>query len=402
MSKNISYITKLDMCSACGACVSICTKKCITFKQSSLGRLYASVNTNCINCGLCLKVCPSYTNHSEYEDFFSEEKLDVKVAKARNNNILLNGQSGGGVTAVLSFLFKTNRIDAALVCDSKKGSPIIVTNEAQLYNSQKSVYTPVTLLSILNEINKYTSVAIVGLPCHITGVTNVMRYKNNPIKYKIGLICDRQLCGTLASGILKYFGLKHNDGETIKWRDKNAGVGFDYSNAPISVWSFDKQIGIVESSVRQKLKHMFTPLRCRVCPDKFNINADIVFGDPWNIGQVDAKGSSLIIVNTQIGQELLRQSIDQDYLSVSRTCSSDELNASQHIKERRAQVAIYSRLLHNHNTSCYLLNQHNNTKINSEYLRALYCVSLFKFLELLPKSFIEYYVKRIIIRMNKK
>lgn len=56
---NITPVSDALMCSACGACKAICPKDAIVFKYSSIGRKYATVNTSCINCGLCVKVCPS-------------------------------------------------------------------------------------------------------------------------------------------------------------------------------------------------------------------------------------------------------------------------------------------------------------------------------------------------------
>ena len=403
MSKNISCVTEVDMCCACGACISVCKKKCINLKQTSIGRLYATIDSNCIDCGLCMKVCPSLNIPGRNDDFFSLDKLNILVARAQNEKVLMNAQSGGAVTTVLTMLFRTKKIDAALVVDAQECVPLVVTEESQLYASQKSVYTPLPLLIDIDKIMHYKSVAIVGLPCHLTGIVNMKKYKSIPIKYKIGLICDRNLCSTIKTGILKYFGLTINDNVIVKWRDKNAGEGYNYKNAPISVWYNNRQIGVIESKVRQKLKQAFTPLRCRCCPDKLNLNADLVFGDPWNIDTADDNGSSLIIANTSIGQDILKQSIEKGYLSVSHICTGKELNESQHILERRKQVSLYSRILNKHNTTCFVLNQHNkDRKITKEYLRALFSVMYFKFLEMQPQFFIECLVKRVITRLNKK
>lgn len=46
-------------CCGCGACVNICPKQCISFKEDTEGFLYPNVNVeDCINCNLCNKVCP--------------------------------------------------------------------------------------------------------------------------------------------------------------------------------------------------------------------------------------------------------------------------------------------------------------------------------------------------------
>lgn len=402
MRQNISCISSIKMCSSCGACISVCPKKAISFGVTSLGRMFANVDGNCVECGLCLKVCPSYILNGTYEDFFNLKKKNIVVGKACNRNFHLNGQSGGAVTAILSYLFKSRKIDAALVCNTSKGAPFIVKSEQQLKDTQKSVYTPIPMLVLLDEIRSYKSIAVVGLPCHLSGLANVLKYKPIPIKYKLGLICDRALCGAIASGIKNYYNEKKVKDIVIKYRDKLAGVGYGYSNAPISVYSSGKQIGIISSSVRQKLKQIFTAPRCLVCPDKLNVSADLVFGDPWNIKLLDENGESLIIANTQEGCDLLNQAIKNRDLVLSCKCSSADLDKSQHISQRREQVAVYSWLLSRHSNVSFLLKSHNGMKIRlQQCCRALYCIFRFRLLEILPEEIVKKYIVRIIKRMVK-
>ena len=398
MLENISRVVERKMCSACGACFSICPRNCISFRKSTIGRCSAEIDSQCVNCGLCLKVCPSVSNQSDDERFYSLDKKNILIAQSADKSVLLNSQSGGGVTAILSLLFRTQKIDAALVVDTNKCIPTIVTAESQLYKSQKSVYTPISLLTEINNLSRFKAVAVVGLPCHLTGVVNIMKYRNLPIKYKIGLICDRHLCETLATGIRKYFNLEKGNEAVVKWRDKMAGVGYNYKNAPITIWKDDKMVGIVESNIRQRLKNIFTPPSCRCCPDKLNINADVVFGDPWGLDQSSEMGSSLIIVNTWLGQELITKSIEAGCLSVIRNCTSAELNLSQHILERKDQTKLYSCILQHSNAKC----QGDSKKVSKrEYFRALLSVYLFRFFEILPKKIIELYIK-VVIKFNKK
>lgn len=46
-------------CCGCAACVQKCPKHCISFYEDEEGFLYPRIDTNnCIDCGLCEKVCP--------------------------------------------------------------------------------------------------------------------------------------------------------------------------------------------------------------------------------------------------------------------------------------------------------------------------------------------------------
>ena len=64
---NIRIVSSSYLCSACGACGVVCPKEAISFSTSSVGRLYAEVSNDCIDCGLCMKVCPSLVNKSSNE-----------------------------------------------------------------------------------------------------------------------------------------------------------------------------------------------------------------------------------------------------------------------------------------------------------------------------------------------
>lgn len=397
MNNNISVISKIKMCSSCGACASVCPKKSISFKESSIGRVYAEADSSCINCGLCLNVCPSYTCDYDFESFFRLEKYKIIVGKANNRNIHLNGQSGGAVTAILSYLFETRQIDAALVCKPDKGGrgiPYIATNSSQLIQCQKSIYTPIPLLTQLESLLAYNSVAIVGLPCHLSAMRRVLKYKKIPISYMLGLICDRTLCGGISESIREYLKCDDSQGMSIKWRDKNAS-GFSYHDAPITVTTNDGKVRVMPSRVRQQIKKYFTPPRCLVCPDKLNLSSDLVFGDPWNTHIGDSLGESLIIANTHKGYELLSCVINNKVIS-SKEYTSEQLDKSQHIKERREQINIYSRIFSLcSNEQTFLFDVKMNKKPSLvESVRALYSVVRFSFFELLPKVWVNKYIAK--------
>ena len=398
MKLNISCVSKASMCSGCGACVSICSTKSISLKESSLGRVYAIVDSNCTHCGLCVKVCPSYKSDYDFDTFFGLEKQKIIVGKAINHFLKSNGQSGGAVTAFLSYLFNEKKIDAALVCkpvESGRGVPYIATNASQLIQCQKSIYTPVSLLTQLDLLHPFKSVAIVGLPCHLSAMRRLMKIKKIPINYMLGLICDRTLCSGISDSICEYLNCGKSQSISIKWRDKSV-PGFSYHNAPISVTMHDGDLRVIPSRVRQQIKKYFTPPRCLVCPDKLNLSSDLVFGDPWNIYIEDGQGESLIIANTPKGCELLNHAVNYKIIS-SKECTSEQLDKSQHIRQRRNQVIVYSRLFslfssHKHPLLFSALSDKTISVV--EFMRALYGVVRFKVFELLPKVWVCKYVAR--------
>lgn len=373
--KNIQLVSDSYLCSNCGACSAICNKNAIDFKWSSVGRLYASINENCTNCGNCLKVCPSldyHQLHATFSDKYIGVIKNVYIGKSTNRQCFLNAQSGGVVTGILLYLFEQKQIDAAIVCQMECGriplvNPVIISDKYQLFNTQKSCYTPVPLLKILKEIKDYKSVAIVGLPCHLEGVAELQKttQRFDNIKFKVGLICDRTECNGIQEIIKDYTGF---ESFKINWRQKydKQNDKYNYQEAPIVAVSDKGEEKVLLRHYRMALKDMFTPPRCRVCWDKLNVFADITCGDPWRLPDIDKEnGESLIIVRSLLGQSVVdAMSVNGDLMR--RTIDNNAPHRSQLIEERRSLVFAYSKAFSCMPTSIssYLLSQNQDSEVD--------------------------------------
>lgn len=348
---NIQSVSDGYLCSACGACSAICPKNAVDFNITNIGRLYAKVNESCIDCGLCTKVCPSLNEPMGYDrdSRFEGDIKKVFVGKSNDEKIFQNAQSGGVATGVLAYLFERSLIDAAVVCQMKVGKTpkvesVIIESKDSLAETQKSCYTPVSLLISLQKTSKYKSVAIVGLPCHLEGVRLLQSQSHlfTNIKYKIGLICDRTLCAGIQNVVKDYVGYKEF---RIHWKQKydEKQKIYRYRNAPVVVISKTGEYTELPKHYRLGLKEMFTPPRCRVCWDKLNVFSDISLGDPWRVKNVDwQKGESLIICRTVTGDELIEKMENEGVVSI-RPMKKNVPLMSQVISERKEQVSNYSR-----------------------------------------------------------
>lgn len=417
---NITDVSLSYMCSNCGACSAICPTNAITFNFTNIGRYPAVIDEKkCISCKLCRKVCPSLDEQKIIEKFNNPFIGDIKkvlVGRCNNDNLFLNAQSGGACSATISYLFSTNKIDAAIVCEMKIGNPpkivaTIITEVQEVKNSQKSCYTPVSLLSILPEIKKFKSVAIVGLPCHIEGIESLQRLsKFSNIKYRLGLVCDRTLCNYS----MEFFGKLANFSTEFKiiWKYKLLNFKnkiYNYKEAPLTLINRNGFIKVFPNTYRFLIKDIFTPPRCWVCYDKINNFADIVFGDPWRMSNIDEiNGSSLMIVRTEIGSQLI-EDLKQAKIILMSERPIEELIKGQLINERKKQVSRFSKALQvlPHKINSYLYTQAldiNNSK--EEIQKSRQILHNFTILELKSKSYIfkkvkkhlffHYYIKKYI------
>lgn len=369
--KNIQIISDNYLCSACGACASICARDAISFKWSNIGRKNASVShEKCINCGLCQKVCPSidhYNLHSSFSDPFVGDIKDVYVGHAMDNIVYENAQSGGACSAILKYLFDERLIEGAIVCRMYSGPKpriegVLVTSSKDLLSCQKSCYTPVDVLTALKQSVNLKSIAVVGIPCQIQGVTNLQltSKKFNNISYKIGLICDRTLCDGIQDVMATYAGF---DRFSIHWREKIVAPEYgrySYHNAPVAIISDSNETIIAPRVVRTSLKDLFTAPRCRVCYDKLNTHADIVLGDPWGMSNYNRDlGDSVILVRTENGNQLFKNAITSKYIIAVKQEDASEVISGQAIEKRRTKVTAYSKQLSTivDNSVSYLTNQ---------------------------------------------
>lgn len=85
----INIVDKRQCC-GCTACVQKCPKHCIFLYEDGEGFLYPKIDiNNCIDCGLCEKVCP-------FQDCDkSLLPLEVWAVKNRNEPDRMHSSSGG-------------------------------------------------------------------------------------------------------------------------------------------------------------------------------------------------------------------------------------------------------------------------------------------------------------------
>ena len=369
MKKNIQVISDNFLCSACGACNVICPKNAIRFEWSNMGRKYAMVNENeCVNCGMCTKVCPSldYFNlRNNFEDLFVGDIAKTYIGRASDFEVYKNAQSGGVCTAILSHLFEVGKIDAAIVCKMSYGKRplvegIVVEKISQLAECQKSCYTPVDVLSALKKCGEKKSIALVGIPCQIEGAINLQRVssKFHNISYRIGLVCDGVM-GATAMDVMTSF--QDEENVRIEWKKKclrkNGIESFDYTNAPVCVCHENGSQCIIPKRHRVLIKDMFVPPRCRLCYDKLNIHADIVLGDPWGMSGYDrVHGDNVVVARTALGESLIEEMNSLKKISLKEVSFSD-FTSGQKIELRRQLVSSFSNALKRQSVETYLYEQ---------------------------------------------
>lgn len=342
---DVRAVARDYLCNTCGACSSVCPTDAVSYRESVGGYLFPWVDEyKCKKCGFCLKVCPGVhfgrTLNAQWpSDPFVGEGRECFVGRAAESEIWAGAQSGGVVTALLVHALRHKILQGATVTAMTPGrppkvGPIVATTEQEVMAARKSKYVPVPLLKALKEVEERNlAVAVVGLPCHLHGLQNLLDVRpelEKLVPLRIGLICDRIMTMVGMGFLAAHSGLEGELRE-LRFRDKLEG-GWPGN---VKVISTAGRSAVVSSRVRLGIKELFTPVRCRLCFDKMNVFADITVGDPWGIPSADmVNGECVVITRTCAGSELVKAAIDHAAV-VLRPIRYEEVIKGQKIEERR-------------------------------------------------------------------
>ena len=296
-----------DMCCGCMACFETCHKGAIDIVDS-LRAFNAMKNDNCVECGLCERVCP------QNNPPISLEPIAWNQGWANEDHIRTKASSGGYASAI-SYAFVRQ---GGIVCSCKfesggfgfkyaktidelkgfEGSKYVKSNPKNIY---------VRLVHLLKDGKR---VLFIGLPCQVAGVKNYVGKKLLDNLYTIDLICH----GTPSPQVLEKFFNDHstslNDISSISFRHK----------ARFAVYKNHKSMvprGNVDSyTIAFHHGYSYTN-NCYECQyAKKTRVSDVTLGDAWGtqLSKLSfRKGVSLALCQTEKGIVLLNMADIEAY-----------------------------------------------------------------------------------------
>lgn len=309
----IEIKNKID-CTGCNACGDVCPKDCITFKCDSEGFWYPHVDTTrCIECNLCVKVCPVINPDTKIRRYV---KPIVFAAYSKDEEIRLDSTSGGIFSILANKIYDNNGyVGGAVYNEDHTVSHIISSDRSDLQRIRSSKYLQSSLSGQFTQVkqllDKRHAVIYCGAPCQIQGLYKFLK-KDYPNLFTCDFICR----GVNSPKVfLKYmdmlerkFGAKAT---YIKFKNKRWGwhnfsmkVNFENGNEYCQDRYHDLFfVGYLQSGC-------FARPACYECKFKgFPQKADITLADFWGIEKLDKsmdqdRGTSLVMINSDKGKEL--------------------------------------------------------------------------------------------------
>lgn len=305
-------IVKKSMCCGCDACANICPLKCIEMKSDNEGFWYPEIDKGrCIGCNLCERVCPT-TNKLD-KNLFDKKAY---ACRNKNNDVRLNSSSGGIFTNLCEYVIRNNGVVFGAAFDANFDVYHLAAdtiNECIKFRGSKYVQSRIgnTYLEAKQYLESGKMVLFSGTQCQIKGLNLFLNKKYDNL-ITIDIVCHGVPSPLIFNMYKENLKNKYNSEiEYINFRGKNVGwKQFSY----ITKFKNKKQFCKIFSEnlyMKGFLKNLYLRPSCYDCKSKnFSNNSDISLADYWGIENKhpemdDDKGTSLIIVNTLKGKEVL-------------------------------------------------------------------------------------------------
>lgn len=343
------HIVDKRQCCGCAACVQKCPKHCISLYEDEEGFLYPRIDTNnCIDCGLCEKVCP----------FLNCDKAvppqEVWAVKNQNESDRMHSSSGGVFIALAREVLAWGGVVFGAVFDGNYEVKITYSETLEGVRSMMgSKYLQARVETGFADAERFLKqrrhVLFSGTPCQIAGLHKYLR-KDYPNLLSVYFLCH----GVPSPGVWRRY-LKETMNDLQSARRAAAGkntvfpslnvmstiVGIEFRDKTLHGWkkfSFvvrgssafkaDKNSVLLSDIHRENpfmrgfLSDIYLRPSCYECKCKNGVShSDLTIADFWGIDRLmpdfdDDKGVGLVLVNTTSGHHFF------DKLSMEKRLSS--------------------------------------------------------------------------------
>lgn len=307
----ISIINSKDCC-GCTACVSICTHNAISMIPDSLGFLYPKVDvTKCVDCGLCDTVCQF---NDKYDCSLNLVEPIAYAARHKDISEVMKSRSGAVFVALSDRIIEKGGVvygagyqDHFRVVHKRA----MTKNERDEFRGSKYVQSDLTgiFAEVKKDLKDGRKVLFSGTPCQTAGLNSFVGKKLRENLYLIDIVCHGVPSPYIWRDYLAY--LERKKGSEliyVNFRDKTK-----YGWAAHTESFIFKDEKKIDSRLYSQLfySHLILRHSCGVCHfTNLNRPSDITLADFWGWEKVDStfniddKGCSLVLCNTQKGNDL--------------------------------------------------------------------------------------------------
>jgi len=367
----ITAICSKEQCTGCSACFNICPKECIHMISDTEGFLYPAINPECCDdCDACKDIClilnspePSHLGNPKVYACWNKDKT-----------IRFQSASGGAFSAFAgSVLDNGGVVFGAAFDEDMRLKHIAVNRKEELRKLRNSKYIQSDVgrsyIEVRNLLRQNRRVLFSGTPCQVVAL-NAFLGKNNENL----LTCDILCKGVPSPGVFAKYVISlenHFQAKLININFRHKHKSWELVST-VAIFSNGRECiltGYHNSFMFGFSNGLSMRNACYHCPHtKANRYGDVSLGDFWGIGEFapfyhnTRNGISLILVNSEKGHRLLRESSSHLYLE-ERTLeeAKQKQSALDHPlgepKNREQFFAGYQRLEYEKLAKIYLVDK---------------------------------------------
>jgi len=342
-----------DLCTGCGACVSVCPKDALSMQEDGLG-FYIPVldNDKCINCHLCEKSC-----HAINMTMPTCPSMDFRpsMVKAKDRDIVMKSTSGGIITLLANWALNHGGVVYGATYDyDKQRLAHTSTDECSFEKLRKSKYIESYTGNVFSQVNSKLKdnriVVFVGTPCQIDGLIRFLEVKHTDTT---NLLLVRFVChGVPSNSFFRQYKayeekIHHSTMVDFDFRPKFGGWGTPSWYIKFRNGKEIKDLSYYYYYYRAFYDNISLRKSCFSCKRVFDNRADLTIADFWGIKRLkpesdEKEGVSLVLTHSEKGEKAL-ETIKNDCVIESIPVSAMEyiFAEAEHHDKYRAAADIY-------------------------------------------------------------
>jgi coenzyme F420 hydrogenase subunit beta len=350
--KSLAEVAASGLCTGCGLCAGMAPGNVrLVMTADGYQRPVADTSIDARLERRLLELCPG---NSLRMDRPAAPQVDlawgpyhrILMGHAQDEEMRFKASSGGMISAIAKYLLDSQRVDFILHVSADPAAPMrsriqASVDRAGIVAGAGARYGPAAPLETIGHLLEgERPFAVIGKPCDIAGIRNLMRQDARAarlIRLTVAFFCAGVSSLRISERVVGKYGLAPGDVKVMRYR----GHGCP---GPTYIESRDGRtfLQTYDDTWSEELNQDIQ-FRCKICPDGTGEQADIACGDAWVgvDGQMTAEhpGWNAVLTRTAIGDRLLQEMQDAAVIATA-PCDIAHLDGVQPHQVERKRVAL--------------------------------------------------------------
>jgi spermidine/putrescine transport system permease protein len=317
---SLTEVAAFGLCTGCGLCAGLAPETVkLTMTQDGFLRPRPVQAYDRSEEDRLLRLCPGNHLHVGGGDAPHIDEAwgpyhRLLKGHATDEEMRFRASSGGTISAIANFLLQTKQVDFILHVAADTDAPLrarIQTSRdrAAIVEGASARYGPAAPLETIGDLLALDlPFAVIGKPCDIAGIRNLMREDERAarlIRLVVAFFCAGVSSLRISESIVGKYGLQPDDLKTLRYRGHGCpgATHIEAKDGRVFRQTYDETWS---EELNQEIQ-----FRCKICPDGTGEQADIACGDAWigvdGYAFAEHDGWNSIISRTEKGDRLLRE-----------------------------------------------------------------------------------------------